>query len=582
MAKLHLGRPRGWRPLLFLFALLFVGWSTEATCLAGGGPENVLLVVNPLRMDSMTIANHYVALRQIPANNLFYLPWEGQTEKVTVDEFRARILTPILDEIKQRRLRHVDTIVYSAGYPFSVDITADLAGPVTNFTGPLGSLTGLTYLAPLVMRRDAAYIYSPNNTRSNYYESTRTLDFSIAPEWIGPGKPIEAGGRRYYLSVMLGYTDGRGNRLDEIISYLQRSALADGTRPSGTVYLMKNGDIRSQTRDPLFPHVLAALESEDVACKILEGTLPSSRKDVMGAVVGRATFDWDKSLCTIRPGAICEHLTSFGGDLRKSAGQTPFTEHLRHGAAGSSGTVTEPLAIPEKFPRPWIQVHYARGATLAEAFYQSVASPYQLLIAGDPLCRPWARIPRISLDGLAAGDVVHDVVRIAPTADKAVPVSEFRLFVDGQWIGACAAGGAFELDTKKLSDGYHEIRVVGLEASMIRSQGRLILPIQVANLGQSIQASVHASNHPGRVNVWVESPGAKSVYIFHNRRPVGRVFGERGVVAVDAQTCGRGPVTLSAIALENEGSEAARVYAQPIHCTMPETFDVQFTPRAIP
>ena len=41
-----------------------------------------------------------------------------------------------------------------------------------------------------------------------------------------------------------------------------------------------------------------------------------------------------------------------------------------------------------------IQVHYARGCSLAEAFYQSVYAPYQLMIVGDPLCRPWANIPR--------------------------------------------------------------------------------------------------------------------------------------------------------------------------------------------
>ena len=88
--------------------------------------------------------------------------------------------------------------------------------------------------------------------------------------------------------------------------------------------------------------------------------------------------------------------------MSSGASQTPLSEFLRYGAAGASGTVTEPYAIAEKFPHPMLQVHYARGCTLAEAFYQSVCGPYQLLIVGDPLCRPWANIPKVTVAGLPA------------------------------------------------------------------------------------------------------------------------------------------------------------------------------------
>ena len=35
---------------------------------AGGGPENVFLVVNPASADSLTVANTFTALRQVPAH----------------------------------------------------------------------------------------------------------------------------------------------------------------------------------------------------------------------------------------------------------------------------------------------------------------------------------------------------------------------------------------------------------------------------------------------------------------------------------------------------------------------------------
>ncbi len=171
---------------------------------------------------------------------------------------------------------------------------------------------------------------------------------------------------------------------------------ADGTHPKETIYLVRNDDIRSKVRHDLFPDVVRELAKLGVAAEILEGTVPLNKDDVQGLVMGTADFDWKASGSTILPGAICEHFTSFGGVMTAGADQTPLSEFLRYGAAGASGTVTEPYAIPHKFPSPMIQVHYARGCTLAEAFYQSVHGPYQLLIVGDPLCRPWADIPQVS------------------------------------------------------------------------------------------------------------------------------------------------------------------------------------------
>ena len=130
--------------------------------------------------------------------------------------------------------------------------------------------------------------------------------------------------------------------------------------------------------------------------EVVAGPLPQGRRDVAGLTMGAADFDWAKSGNTILPGAICENLTSLGAVFTPSAGQTPLSAFVRAGAAGSSGTVIEPYALQAKFPHPAIHVHYARGATLAEAFYQAVQSPYQLLVVGDPLCRPWATIPQVT------------------------------------------------------------------------------------------------------------------------------------------------------------------------------------------
>src|SRR5262249_54432683 len=158
-------------------------------------------------------------------------------------------------------------------------------------------------------------------------------------------------------------------------------------------------------------------------------------------------FNWGTSGSSIRPGAICEHFTSFGGDFDPQASQTPMSAFITNGAAGTSGTVNEPFAFQNKFPHAMIQVHYARGSSLAEAFYQSVYAPYQLLVVGDPLCRPWANIPQVQVDGVSAGDTLKGTVTLHPSATlpHGGTVDRFEFYLDGLRIAVGNADAAFEL-----------------------------------------------------------------------------------------------------------------------------------------
>jgi uncharacterized protein (TIGR03790 family) len=92
------------------------------------------------------------------------------------------------------------------------------------------------------------------------------------------------------------------------------------------------------------------------------------------------------------PGAVADHLTSFGGDLLGN-GQMSVLRWLEAGATGSYGTVVEPCNLLEKFPHPAVlMTRYLRGETLIEAYWKSVLMPGQGIFVGEPLAAPFRRV----------------------------------------------------------------------------------------------------------------------------------------------------------------------------------------------
>lgn len=614
------GRSRLW--LVVAWCLLVFGRSASPS-LAGGGPEQVLLVVNPKSRDSLTIANHYVRLRNVPAENVFYLPWDPARERTDVETFRKEILAPILMAVEARRpLGRIDYVVYSSGFPWGVNTGKDVdqfvaahkaadreseteeaadrekdGGKSPDLPKPdpshwpkqltkLASINGLTYLCERVVTRNPAHYMGlnansytggkaaekagpePENVATTAFRSSDRFGPNPEPPGTAQKGPLDAAspGSTYLLSAMLGVTSGRGNTVEEVIQYLKRSAAADGTHPKGTVYYVKNSNIRSRTRHDAFPAAVSELEELGVAAEIVEGILPRGKDDVQGAMIGTAVFDWQESESTILPGAICEHLTSAGGVMSAGASQTPLSVFLRHGAAGASGTVTEPYAIQAKFPTPRVHVHYARGCTLAEAFYQSVSGPYQLLIVGDPLCRPWANVPTVRAEGVQDGAIVKGTLKLDPTAtiSNNSKVSHFELFVDGATRARCQPGESLDLDTTRLADGYHELRVIAHEAGPIASQGRRGIPVTTANHGREIQLSVSPQgtiSAGASLSVSVKSPGSTAIALMHNTQLLGQIMGEEGQLEIEVEKLGGGPVRLHAVGQGKDGSPGSVVSA---------------------
>ncbi len=664
---------------LILASLLLVsGWPTPSL-LAGGGPENVAVVVNADSFASLAVANAFVAGRQIPSGNLIYLPLGDLLDFETVDvaTFRQRILRPALETLDARGLApQIDCLVYSADIPYAVRVAGDLGDrKLPQVLTPTASVNGLTYLYALTLAEQPEYMnlginfYArlplrvpladtqawTDDQREQYQQAVKllndkqyaealemfgalvevhpraahlwynracalarldrldeaiealkravengwndarharadedlaalngredflallnrldaqasrlrpTLGFRSVIGWSPEGQPVPPdAGMRYLLSTMLSVTSGRGLSVSEAIANLERSAKADSTFPGGTIYLMENGDIRSRTRQPMFAETTDMLQALGVRAEVVQGTLPKDRSDVMGLVAGSATFDWPGSGSSILPGAICEHLTSTGGVMVERGGQTPLSEFLRYGAAGTSGTVTEPYAIAAKFPLPFLHAHYAQGCSLAEAFYQSVAGPYQLLIVGDPLCAPWARRPTVHVPDLA--QPLRGTIQFKPTADapESKAIGRFDLFIDGVRRAVCGAEGTLGLDTSLLPDGPHEFRLVAVVEDAIQTQGHAIWQADIDNHGRRLELKSTgdvAATVGQKIAVRAAMDGAAAIELMHHGRLLERIDGPQGEFTVDTAVLGLGTARLMAIArTESDGPVAA-------------------------
>lgn len=480
------------------------------SALAGGGPENVFLVFNTASNDSRAIATHYAKLRRIPRINQLGVKWEGSREQTSVKNFRDKLLKPILKAIDTRKLSsQIDYVVYSSDFPWRIDLRGDFKQAKTDLsTAPYASLTGATFLYPFVLSKNKAIF----GLRTNWYvpggetnliacrtaKATPSRAFSGRHLWLpdgskqdlaavakGDSEQKKPAGLRYLLSTMLAVTSGRGNTVAEAREYLNRAARADAAPPRGAFYFVRHGGPRSKPRHQCYEAVAKSLRALGAEAKVIKGKMATNAPDALGLMTGTREYDLAKSRVRLQPGAIGDNLTSYGGIMTADAYQTPLSEMLRHGAAGAAGTVYEPTAVQAKFALPTLMLHYRRGCSLAEAYYQSVASPYQLLIVGDPLCQPWAKRPRIDEPNLVEGQVVSKPLILRPRirSESGAPIRTWDLFVDGRRIARAPAGVGVRIKPQPLTPGEHEIRIVASSATAIRSQGRLIANIIVpANL----------------------------------------------------------------------------------------------------
>jgi uncharacterized protein (TIGR03790 family) len=192
------------------------------------------------------------------------------------------------------------------------------------------------------------------------------------------------------LSMLLAAKDVAGAK-----SMIERGVTSDhslglrGAPPTNAYFVITNDRARS-SRAPLFP-ASGALRGTGIVVHT-EKTQTIEHVDRLLMYETGATHVGKLHTLHWVPGALADHLTSFGGQLDGKSGQMSALDWIASGATASYGTVSEPCSYPQKFPHPKVLLfHYAQGSTAIEAYWRSVAWPLQGVFVGEPLAAPFAR-----------------------------------------------------------------------------------------------------------------------------------------------------------------------------------------------
>ena len=312
--------------------------------------EQLAIVINDADPNSVAVGAYYRQRRNIPAANVVHVSIPGKPH--ALDPARFRLLKQAIDA---RLGPDVQAVLMIWTAPYRV------------------ACNGIT----------AAY--------------TLGYDAAQCARTCAPGHPsayFNAATRRPFSELNM-----RLSMLLPTESVAQARALIDRGAGAGfrllpaTAYYLVTSESARNTRAAFFP-APGRIAARQLNTRTLHADALEGARDILVYQTGKAMVDKLDTLGFV-PGALADHLTSFGGDLLKGASNSDQMSSLRWleaGATASYGTVSEPCNYWQKFPNPSVLLkHYAQGNSAIEAYWKSVAWPAQGLFIGEPLAAPYAR-----------------------------------------------------------------------------------------------------------------------------------------------------------------------------------------------
>lgn len=306
------------------------------------GPAQLALVVNDADPASVALADYYARLRSIPPGRIAHVSIGGKPQRLDAAAFAQ-----LKADIDRQLGSEVRAVLFAWGAPYAVECNS------------LTSAYTLGFDAKQCERSCAP-------GRKNPYFNAKALPPGMRLSMLLPAEP-----------------------LDVARAVAERGKAAGFSMPPAGAYFLQTSEATRNSRARFFPPS-GTVPARRLTIHTLRQDVLEGAQDIMFYQTGMARVD---KLETLRflPGALADHLTSFGGELQ-GRGQMSSLRWLEAGATASYGTVSEPCNHWQKFPHPQILMqHYLGGATAIEAYWRSVAWPAQGLFIGEPLARPYGK-----------------------------------------------------------------------------------------------------------------------------------------------------------------------------------------------
>lgn len=316
--------------------------------------EELAVLVNDQDPQSMAVAAYYQEKRQIPASNIITLSFPP------AETLGAADFTALKTQIDAAIGPQIQAFAVAWTNPHRVDCQS--------------------LVSALALGVDKKYCSGQGNpcsmsAPSGYYDSPSLEPFT--DHGIRPAMHLA------------------GVSAEDVYKVIDRGVAADGTFPIATGYFLRTTDPDRSVRWPQLSQSQAdwaydgglTIEYIDNSGKQAVDFI-TGKTDVLFYLTGLASVP-EIANNTYLPGAVADHLTSYGGQIPQS-GQMSIVRWLEAGATASYGTAFEPCNYPWKFPNSLALLpHYFRGETVIEAYWKSVDWPGEGVFVGEPLARPW-------------------------------------------------------------------------------------------------------------------------------------------------------------------------------------------------
>jgi len=309
-------------------------------------PAQLAIVVNDADPASVVVAAYYRERRGIPAANVVHVRIPGKPH--SLEPARFRLLKAEIDSQLGPGIQAV-LMVWTA--PYAVACNSITAAYTLGFDGALCRDT-------CAAGQPSAYFNAPS--RQPFTSHGMRLSMLLPIESVAAAKEL-----------------------------IDRGVASGFRQVAASAYYLTTAEASRNSRAAFFPPP-GRIAARQLDIKRLQADALENARDVMVYQLGKASVDKLETLHFL-PGALADHLTSYGGDLLGGS-QMSSLRWLEAGATASYGSVSEPCSHWQKFPNPAVLLrHYLQGDSAIEAYWKSVAWPAQGLFIGEPLAAPYRR-----------------------------------------------------------------------------------------------------------------------------------------------------------------------------------------------